>query len=157
MPNIADYKLADRRIIRLIGAPDTSIEDTRVARQAFRLPQETVLEDLGRITARSMDLVFTLPDRPHAVVTDEAAVLGFVADPRGTPEHLTFRVLVNDVEVLELGFATRSRRTLLEIIEGGRLRVGENMIRFSVTVHEGWSTEDTIEVGNVVLWFQRSI
>ena len=122
------------------------------ARTPFALP--VYVDERGGIRGNFANLVFTLPP---GFVPDEAAVLGFVAHPKGVPDHLKYTITINENVIPTERFGNTTTRSLLKIIPGRVLQGGYNLVTFSVDVEELGSIEDRIEFSNFVLWFQRRI
>ena len=152
MANIADYKLADQREIRGVKITDFGGGGAAIARTPFALPVNP--EANPGFEGYAANLVFNLPE---GLVVDEAAVLGFVAYPQGEPEHLDYTITINGTGIPTEVFGNNTKRSLLKIVRGDVLRVGNNTITFRVDPDEDASNEDKIEFSDIVLWFQRSI
>ena len=152
MAHIADYKLADQREIRGVEITDFGGRGAAVARTPFTLP---VRPDAGPgFEGYGANLTFHLPE---GLVVDEAAVLGFVASPQGDAEHLDYTITINGTSIATEVFDDHTKRSLLKIVQGDVLRVGNNTVAFMVDPDEEATDDDRIEFSDIVLWFQRSI
>lgn len=104
---------------------------------------------------------FTLPNNDDGVnreysfplpldtSTNSRGVLTFVAR-RSNPGALTYTITLNGAEEISDNTQTESsRRAIQEVVSG--LRAGTNTLVFEV------SGSGTLQVSDIVLWFQRNI